>query len=268
MKVAFFSPMPPAKSGIADYSAALVEELRKRSGVTVISGPDGKALAAKVADHDIALYQLGNNEYHVHAYEAALEHPGVIVMHEANLHHLICDLTIRRNNWDAYVAEAEYNGGPQARAYAEQVRTLKAGPDYEGLPMLRRVLERSKAAIVHSHCVEHELREAGFQKPIAVIPHGAWLRPDANRMDFRQRLGLAEDTPLIGIFGFLKPYKRIAESLRAFQRLVRLVPDAKMILVGEPHSELPLASMIRSLNLDAHVRVLGFTPIEDFMGYL
>ena len=59
-------------------------------------------------------------------------------------------------------------------------------------------------------------------------------------MSYRARLGLEERTPLIGVFGFLKPYKRIAESLRAFRRLVRAVPDARMILVGEAHPELPL----------------------------
>src|SRR6204780_741930 len=41
-----------------------------------------------------------------------------------------------------------------------------------------------------------------------------------------------------------------------------------MILVGEAHAELPLASMIATLNLSAHVRQIGFTPIEDFNGYL
>ena len=41
-----------------------------------------------------------------------------------------------------------------------------------------------------------------------------------------------------------------------------------MILVGEPHPEFPIESLIRSLGLSAHVRVLGFTPIEDFVGYL
>lgn len=255
--------MPPAKSGIADYSAALLDELQRQVQVTVFSDT-----APVASGHDIALYQIGNNEHHALAYETALRQPGVVVMHEANLHHLICDLTIRRNQWDGYIAEAEFNGGLEAKAYAERVRRLEVGPDYEGLPMLRRVLEASKAAIVHSHCVEQELRRAGFQKPVAVIPHGAWLPPEPDRMGVRQRLGLSEETPLIGIFGFLKPYKRIAESLRAFRRLVRLVPDAKMILVGEPHPEFPLASLIRGLELDAHVRVLGFTPIEDFMGYL
>ena len=58
-------------------------------------------------------------------------------------------------------------------------------------------------------------------------------------MAYRARLGLDERAPLIGIFGFLKPYKRIAESLRAFRRLIRVVPEARMILVGEAHPELP-----------------------------
>src|SRR6202043_1892515 len=75
-------------------------------------------------------------------------------------------------------------------------------------------------------------------------------------------------TPLIGIFGFLKPYKRIAESLRAFRRLVRTEPRAKMILVGEPHPDFPLHSLIQSLGLAPHVRILGFRPIDEFVGYL
>ncbi len=87
-------------------------------------------------------------------------------------------------------------------------------------------------------------------------------------MQYRDRLGLNERTPVVGIFGFLKPYKRIAESLRAFRRVVRLAPDARLLLVGEAHPELPLQSMIASMGLSAQVRHLGFTPIEDFNGYL
>src|ERR1019366_4677192 len=106
-----------------------------------------------------------------------------------------------------------------------------------GVPMLRRILDRSLGAIVHSDCVEQEVRKAGFDGPIARIWHGAWLL-DTGRNSWREKLGLDELTPLIGVFGFLKPYKRIAQSLRAFRRLVRIEPRAKMILVGEPHPEL------------------------------
>ena len=264
MRVAFFSPLPPAKSGIADYSAAVLQHLAEFAEVTTFTE---KPASFDAASFDICLYQLGNNPFHTFAYEMAMERPGVVVMHEANLHHLIADLTIRRNDWDAYLREVERNGGPEALDYAlRHVRTLERGPDYD-IPMLRSILTRSRAAIVHSEAVEAELRSAGFTGPVAKIRHGAWI-VDGDRMKYRERLGLNERTPLIGIFGFLKPYKRIAESLRAFRRLIRLAPDARMILVGEAHPELPLEALISSLDLSAHVRHIGFAPIEDFNGYL
>ncbi len=264
MRIAFFSPLPPAKSGIADYSAAVLDHLKTLAEVETFSSRPANFDASR---YDLAVYQLGNNPYHSFVYEAAMEHPGVVVMHEANLHHLIADVTISRGDWDAYLREVERNHGADALEYATRyVRTIQRGPDYD-LPMLRSVLDRSRAAIVHSAAVENDLRAHGFTGPIGKIPHGAWI-VDADRMQYRVRLGLDERTPLIGIFGFLKPYKRIAESLRAFKRLVRVAPEARMILVGEPHPEFPLESMIESLGLSAHARVIGFTPIEDFNGYL
>ena len=264
MRVAFFSPLPPARSGIADYSEALINALRPLVDLEVFSSADQKFDPARF---DVALYHVGNNGFHAFVYETALRHPGVVVMHESNLHHLIADLTIKRGDWDAYIRECEYNGGAEGRAFAEKVRRLEVGPDYEGVTMTRRLLESARGVIVHSHFMEKEMRAAGFSGPAAVIPHGAWI-PEANRNGYRNRLGLDESAPLIGIFGFLKPYKRIAESLRAFRRLVRLVPNVRMILVGEPHPEFPLEGMIRSMGLSANVRVLGFTPIEEFVGYL
>jgi len=266
MRVAFFSPMPPARSGIADYSAALLNELEQL--VTISRFP---AAPAEFNDglYDVILYQIGNNPDHAFCYEAAQRWPGVVVLHEANLHHLIADITIRRGDWDGYLREVKHEGGPDALAYAEHyVRTRQRGPDYDGLPMLRGLLESARGVIVHSRYVECAVRKAGFAGPVAVIPHGAWLSERQNRQGYRHRLSLDETVPLIGIFGHLKPYKRIAESLRAMQRLVRVIPDAKMILVGEMHPEVPLESLIDSLRLQPYVRALGHSSIEDFNGYL
>ncbi len=264
MRIAFFSPLPPAKSGIADYSATLLEELAKLAEVDVFSS----AGAVDPCRHSIALYQIGNNGFHEFCYEAALAQPGVVVLHEANLHHLVADVTIRRGDWDAYLREVRHDSGEAAYEYARDfVAALKRGPDYDGVPLLRRLLESSRGVIVHSAWVEEAARKAGYTGPIARIPHGAWI-PEADRAGTRAKLGIGEGTPLIGIFGFLKPYKRIAESLRAFRRLVRKAPEAKMILVGEPHPELPLDSLIDSLGLSDSVRPLGFTPIEEFVNYI
>ncbi len=265
MRLAFFSPLPPVKSGIADYSAALLDPLEKHADVTVFTGTTSPFDPNRF---DAALYQIGNNPHHSFVYDQAVQTPGVVVLHEANLHHLIAGVTIRRGDWDAYLREVEFDGGAAALDYAvKRVRTLERGPDYDGVPMLRRIVSKSKGVIVHSHCVEQSVRDTGFAGPIAVIPHGAWL-PETDGSLHRQRLGIDPATPLIGIFGFLKPYKRIAESLRVFRRLLKLQPNVKMILVGEPHPELSLQSLIHSLGLGASVRVIGFTPIEDFVGYL
>ncbi|MBN8729200.1 MAG: methyltransferase domain-containing protein [Acidobacteria bacterium] len=265
MRVDFFSPLPPAKSGIADYSAMLLAELRPLVGIETHAG-EGKPYAGP-APGDVALYQLGNNADHIEAYEAALRHPGVVVLHEANLHHLITDLTIRRKDWDGYVLACAYDGGEPARAFAERVRALEVGPDYDGVPMLRRVLERSRGLIVHSRYVGEQCRAAGYQGPLAVIPHGAAM-PAIERMNWRARLGLGEAEPLVGIFGYMKPYKRVSQSLRAFARLRRLVPEARLLMVGEEHPEFPLDPQIRALGLQGAVRRFGYATIEEFEGYL
>ncbi len=264
MRVALFTPLPPARSGIADYSQALVEPLGRQVELEIFPRAAPHFEAARF---DVILYQVGNNGCHDFVYETALRHPGVVVLHESNLHHLMADLTIRRGDWDAYVRECEYQGGAAAREFAERVRKLEVGPDYEGLPMTRRLLESARGVIVHSGFMEAEVRRSGYTGSVAVIPHGAWI-PEADGNAYRHQLGLDPFNPLIGIFGYLKPYKRIPQALRAFRRLLRVAPAARMILVGEPHPEFPLEPMIRSMGLSAAVRVLGFAPIQDFVGYL
>src|SRR5437764_180996 len=172
MRVAFFSPLPPSKSGIADYSQTLLEHLRRLAEVETFT--DDKTGFAP-ARFDIALYHIGNNPYHGFAYETALRHPGVVVMHESNLHHLIADITIKRGDWDAYLRECEYQGGPAALEFARRVRALEAGPDYEGVAMTRRILEKSRGVIVHSQFMVDRMHEAGYSGPIARIPRGAWI---------------------------------------------------------------------------------------------
>ena len=264
MRVAFFSPLPPARSGIADYSATLLQHL---NGLAEIETFSEKPLAFNASHYDVSLYQLGNNPYHTFVYEASMEHPGVIVLHEANLHHLIGEITIRRGDWDAYLREVEIDGGPDALAYAKRyVQPVRRGPDYD-LPLLTSVLRRAKGVIVHSDAVGDVVRERGFTGPMAKIPHGAWT-VDIDGAPYRDKLKVSKDTFLVGIFGFLKPYKRIAESLRAFKRLVETYSNAKLILVGEAHPDLPLTRLISSLGLSSQVRHIDYAPLDDFNGYL
>ena len=163
MKLAVFTPLNPARCGVSDYCEALLPHLADHLEVTVFVADhpatgfpgDAKVAIQPAAEYnadrfDAALYHIGNNPYHLHAFDAALEHPGIVVLHEFNLHHLVASATITRDDWPGYLHEAEYNGGVEALSYANRVRALEVGPDYDGLAMNKRLLEQSRAVIVHS----------------------------------------------------------------------------------------------------------------------
>ena len=148
------------------------------------------------------------------------------------------------------------------------MRALEVGPDYEGVPMTRRILEASRGVVVHSRFMRgrnargriYAVRWRGFRTARGFR--------EADRNGLRHRLGLDEATPLIGVFGFLKPYKRIAESLRAFRRLLRVEPNVENDSGGRAAPGVSGAGDDPLLGLSASVRVLGFAPIEEFTGYM
>ena len=82
MRIAFFSPLPPARSGIADYSAALLEPLKRIAEVEVFESPPAEE---RLKEFDVLLYQMGNNAYHSSIYEYALKHPGVLEIGRAHV---------------------------------------------------------------------------------------------------------------------------------------------------------------------------------------
>jgi hypothetical protein len=106
MTAGFFSPMPPARTGVADYSAALLKELRRSGSVRLNdSGADAR------------LYHLGNNQLHRSIYERALAQPGVVVLHDAVLQHFFLGWLTETE----YVAEFIHNYGEWNRGFAERL---------------------------------------------------------------------------------------------------------------------------------------------------
>ena len=283
MRIAYFSPLSPQRSGIADYSQALLPHLSRHCQLEVFIeeyAPAGQDLPKLVrirhwrefeeeharGRYDAVLYHVGNNPQHVYIYDLAVRIPGVVMLHEFNLHYLLADATIARNDWDGYFRELEYNAGPEALDHARKVVRRETEPEYDRIPMNRRLLESSRAAIVHSQYMVRLVREAGFGLPLAHIPHGV-AASQVDSQQARGRLGL-DHGPLVGAFGFLKPYKRIHSAIHALASLRRPFPDAHLLLVGEEHPRYPLRPLLQQLGLEDRVRILGFVPLEDFLSYM
>ena len=263
-RAALFTPLPPAKTGTADYGASLAAALEKIVPLTVYNKvPAG----FDPGGFDRIVYQIGNNDYHADIYEMALRTPGIVVLHEASVHYLVRGLTLSRGDQKGYLREVAYEIFGQDTAHFATKHLPIQSPQPHEFTMLRRLLENSQACIVHSHYTERLVRLKGFRGPIGVVPHGVDLR-DVDSVGYRMSLGLDNDTPLIGVFGYQRPDKQIWECLLMFRELLDGLPEARLLILGEGHPQVPLEEGIRDLGLEKQVIVRGHQTLSDFDGYL
>src|SRR5882672_1773589 len=175
MRVSYFSPLPPDTSGIADYSALLLPALERLLEVEVVR----PGRTRPVADVDVALYHIGNNpDAHGWIVDALRRRPGVVVLHDFVLHHLVAGLTIGRRDGHAYLAAMEREGGVVGRLLGHAVLDKRIPPLWENRPedfhLAGEVLDLATGLIVHSQYVAGRARAAGYGGPIWHIPHPAW----------------------------------------------------------------------------------------------
>jgi glycosyltransferase involved in cell wall biosynthesis len=221
----FFAPLPPARTGVADYAAALLEGLRAHGRVEIAP-----------AHCDAALYHLGNNRLHAEIYRRALEKPGVVVLHDAVLHHFL----LGQLDEAAYIEEFVYNYGEWNRGLARELWRGRAasGADYRyfQFPMLRRALEGARAVVVHNPAAARIALEHAPGARIEEIPHlfaDPPLPSPAEALRYRQRLGIGPEMFLFGVFGYLRESKRLVSVLDAFARLHAECPRTALLIAGE-----------------------------------
>jgi glycosyltransferase involved in cell wall biosynthesis len=224
-RVGFFSPLPPARTGVADYSAALLRELRTHGPVEIAP-----------ARCDIALYHLGNNGLHVEIYRRALATPGIVVLHDAVLHHFL----LGQLGETEYVDEFVYNYGEWNRDLALDLWRRRAGSGsddrYFRHPMLKRIAGRALAVVVHNPAAAQTVREHAPKARIGEIPHlfDSPPLPDAAALfAYRRQLAIEPATFLFGVFGYLRESKRLVAVLEAFRELHRQLPATALLVAGE-----------------------------------
>jgi glycosyltransferase involved in cell wall biosynthesis len=255
VKVAYYSPLPPSRSGIADYSALLLPALRER--VDVVVAEQGK----RPPDADVALYHVGNDpDAHGWIVDALRERPGVVVLHEYVLHHLIAGITIGRGNGRAYLEAMERELGVAGRLLGlgvlDNLLPLLWETQPERFPLAGTVLDDARGLIVHSHYVGESARAAGYAGPLWRIPHPAWpMREVAPATD-------VGGAPLVGCFGYLNMNKRIPELLEAFASFRRRRPDARLLLVGGAGERFDVERRLERLGLTDGVQRLDYVPEE------
>ena len=178
MKVAFLSPLPPTRSGVAHYASMLLPALAERVELTAFGSLEGY----RRDDFDAAIYQLGNNPHHEFVYAEAMERPGVAVLHDVVLHHLIVEMTLARGDVRGYVASLRSSHGEAGAAWAQgRAAGLHSEMGNFLLPASVEVARRSRAVIVHNRWAADRLQSLGVDTPIHIVPHP--YQADASRHD-------------------------------------------------------------------------------------
>ena len=245
MRVAYYSPMPPERSGIADYSGLLLPELEQRLNIHVVR----RGRKRPVRGTDLSVYHIGNNpDAHGWVFDALRRRPGVVVLHDFVLHHLVAGLTIGRRDGHGYLDAMEREGGVVGRLLGHGVLDKRIPPLWESRPdefhLAGEVLDLATGLIVHSRYVEEKSRSAGFVGPIWRIPHPAWPVPALEPAG-------VEASPLVGCFGNVNSSKRIPQLLEAFARLRRERPASRLLLVGATSPGFDLDRRLQRLGLSA-----------------
>lgn len=279
-RVVCLTPLPPARSGVADYAAGLLEALARRVSVTALAPapadpvpgvevrrPTARELR-RLDRYDVVLAQVGNSELHAWIVDAIRGRPAVVTLHDVVLHHLVAAMTLGRGRGQGYVGAmaAEHGDAGRLLGYGVVSRVLpplwEVAPDL--YPLTGRGVADASLVIVHSAYAAERVREVRPEVPVEVIPL-LDPRPAPPAPRPARPPGGREGFPVIGCFGFLIHAKRLPVVMDAFARLRARHLSARLVVVGESAGGLDPAAIARAAGVpEDALTIEGYVPRERY----
>jgi glycosyltransferase involved in cell wall biosynthesis len=281
--LAFVSPLPPARTGIADYSAELLPALAQHYEIVLIVDRetvdiatigmefpirDPAWLRANAGSIDRVVYQMGNSPFHDYMRELMIEVPGTVVLHDFFLGALfgwVEEVDPASRNWTSALYHSHGYMAVRTRFRDSEAAKMQ-------YPVNLGIVQMAQGIIVHSEharTLAGEWLDRGLAEAWKVIPQLRGLDDQLPpRAAARHALGLPQDAFILCSFGRVDPVKlnhRLIEALLASP----LVRDAKchLIFLGENHSGdygALLLEIIRANRLSERIRITGWADPSQF----
>ena len=288
-KLAYVSPLPPARTGIADYSAELLPELSKYYDIDVIVQQDEDVADPWILAHcpirspqwllehantyDRVLYHFGNSVFHQHMFDLLEQIPGVVVLHDFFLSGIQAHRDMTRAAPQAWV-DALYASHGYTAALARYTAADTADVIWK-YPANLPVLQRALGVIVHgesSRALARRWYGGRAESDWHVIPLLRTSAPQIDRVAVRRELGLGEGDLLVCSFGMLSPTKLNHRLLDAWLASSLAVNDnAYLVFVGENHNGGYGQSMLNTIiasSAKQRIRITGWVDMKTFRNYL
>ena len=287
-RLAFVSPLPPERTGVAVYATELLAELSAHFEIELVVAqlevrlpPALAHLPVRQADwfaehgdeYDQVLYQIGNSPFHSHMFALLARHPGVVVLH---------DFFIGGALTHAQMSGADPRAWSEALLYSHGYAGVRAsrtadgrGQAHKDWPCSLPVLENATRTIVHSHHARQLAIDwfgADAARRIDIIPHPRTPPQVNDRAAARAALGIDADTFLVCSFGFVAPNKLTLELLRAWiASSLHTDPRCALVLAGANHDSpygVEVEALIRSAGPNANIRIAGWLDDAAYRHYL
>ena len=278
MRLNWFSPLPPAKTGIADYSFGILPELSSRAEVTLWTdrtGWDPQLEKYATVRHyhpdrinwvelnraELSFYNIGNNHlHHASIWQVSRKSPGIVILHDVRLHDFFESLY--RGHWRdeaAYLAQIEKHYGEEGLRIATEFVSARHG-DFDMMaqrfPMIGAVLENALGAVVHTKDAFDELRALN-RWPVFYAP-----LPSAPIITSTATDGRSASTHRLIIFGHIGRNRRLDAVLEALAQLPER-DHFQLDIYGEIDDPKTLRQRIHTLNLKETVKVRGYAPAAE-----
>jgi glycosyltransferase involved in cell wall biosynthesis len=289
MRVAWFSPLPPVRSGIAAVNASLLPRLHDRLAIDcfvdrkphpqadLTAEPDDSRQTLPPANlfdahdwlwkrrraaYDLVVYQLGNASCHDYMWAYLARYPGLVVLHDPRLHHARARQLLSRGRFDDYRREFWYDHPDAVHDFVEYAVDGLGGPIYYAWSMLRVVMRTARLVAVHNERVASDLREAFPGVRVESIRLGTPppAADPAARGRIRSALGVGENAVLFASFGKVTAEKRIDAIVRALGTLAGEGADVHLLLAGDASGYASLARDLAASAAAARVHTTGYLP--------
>ncbi len=287
-KLAYVSPLPPERSGIADYSAELLPELARFYNIDVIVSQSDLSTPWVIANcgvrtsdwfrqnaqlYDRVVYHFGNSSYHQHMFDLLALAPGTVVLHDfylGDIHNYLEAYAISPYAFTRALYKSHGYGALAERFQANQIAEVVGK-----YPVNLEVIQLARGVIVHSQysrSLADEWYGRQFSNNWKVIPLLRKPNAETTRDQTRTLLGLKPDDFIICSFGLLGATKLNHRLLEAWINS-RLASDTHCFLmfVGEEHSGeygAQLRRTIQTSGLGKRIKITGWVDMPTFRNYL
>jgi glycosyltransferase involved in cell wall biosynthesis len=306
-RLALLSPLPPARTGIADYTLDVARLLGDRheldlfhdgascdaSGLpgSCVVRPASSFLERQAAEpYDLAIYQLGNGPAHDFLYPLLARVPGLLVLHDLVLHHARARMFLdspavrayrnepasARRRSEAAAALAEYEAEvayshPTAAGRLAPVQLATVGDLLPYQYALSRIpLETARAVAVHNTFMRDAVLDEVPEAAVTVVPmpmQRAAVDPEAVRA-LRSARGVGERELVVGVFGLLTREKRLETVARAVARAAQSRKDLRLWLVGPVRAPRPLLQLLRERGVADRTLITGRVPLAALPAFM